>query len=194
MQPHPSASLRSAATFPVPGKDERPEVSPLASMRRKGQKRAARYVAFGMLALMLAPIAPGHGASANDKNKGTTEAAKPPPAAAPPAGEDLSPTYERRLLRLAEMLGALAYLQDLCREPDSKATGQIWRAQMTALIDAEGKTDVRKERLAGAYNRGFRGYEVNYRRCTPNAQAIITRFLDESGKLAHDIAQHENAS
>jgi uncharacterized protein (TIGR02301 family) len=155
---------------------------------------APKALVFCLFALALVPVAPGYGASANDKSKGTTEAAKPPPAAAPPAGEDLSPTYERRLLRLAEILGALAYLQDLCKEPDAKATGQIWRAQMTALIDAEGKTDVRKERLAGAYNRGFRGYEVNYRRCTPNAQAIITRFLDESSKLAHDIAQHESAS
>jgi uncharacterized protein (TIGR02301 family) len=146
------------------------------------------------LAILAANMAAGSCASANDTRSAAAEAAKPPPAAAPPTGEDVPPSYERRLLRLAEILGALAYLQDLCREPDASAAGQVWRAQMTALMDAEGKTALRKERLAGAYNRGFRGYEVSYRRCTPNAQAIITRFLDESGKLAHDIAQHAGPS
>ena len=146
-----------------------------------------------MLAGLAANIAAGHGASATD-SRSAAETAKPPAAAAPPAGEDVPPSYERRLLRLAEILGALAYLQDLCREPDAPVAGKLWRAQMTALIDAEGKTGLRKERLAGAYNRGFRGYEVSYRKCTPNAQAIITRFLDESGRLAHDIARHAGPS
>ncbi|MGP0058357.1 MAG: TIGR02301 family protein [Beijerinckiaceae bacterium] len=150
---------------------------------------------FCMLIILAANMAAGHCASVNEPRSATTEAAKPPPAVAmPPSGEDLPPSYERRLLRLAEILGALAYLQDLCAEPDAKAAGQMWRAQMTALMDAEGKTALRKERLAGAYNRGFRGYEASYRRCTLNAQAVITRFLDESGKLAHDIAQHAGPS
>ncbi len=146
-----------------------------------------------VLASLTANMAGGHCASVNDTRSATTEAAKPPPAV-PPAGDDLPPTYERRLLRLAEILGALAYLQDLCGEPDAKAAGQVWRAQMTALMDAESRTALRKERLAGAYNRGFRGYEISYRNCTPNAQAVITRFLDESGRLAHDIAQHAGPS
>jgi uncharacterized protein (TIGR02301 family) len=120
-------------------------------------------------------------------------AAEKQPAPAVPTPEE-TPSYEPRLLRLAEILGALSYLQDLCRTTDSQAGGQIWRAQMTALMDAEGTTQLRKERLAGAYNRGFRGYEVSYRRCTPNAQTIISRFLDESSKLAHDIAQRNGAS
>ncbi len=146
-----------------------------------------------MLASLVANIAAGQSASANDSRSVAAEAAKPPPAAAPPSGEEPPPSYERHLLRLAEILGALAYLQDLCREPDAPAAGQVWRAQMTALMEAEGKTAL-KERLAGAYNRGFRGYEISYRNCTPNAQAVITRFLDESGRLAHDIARHAGPS
>lgn len=121
-------------------------------------------------------------------------AAEKQPAPAVPTPDESSPAYEPRLLRLAELLGALAYLQDLCRTNDSQASGQIWRAQMSALMEAEGTTQLRKERLAGAYNRGFRGYEISYRRCTPNAQTIISRFLDESSRLAHEIAQHNGAS
>ena len=108
---------------------------------------------------------------------------KPATPAAPAV--ETAPPYEPQLLRLSEMLGALAYLQDLCGHHEE---GQIWHAKMAALISAEAKTSLRKERLAGAFNRGFRGYALTYRLCTPNAHAIIRRFLDESSKLAHDVA------
>lgn len=104
--------------------------------------------------------------------------------AAPAAPVDTPPPYERQLLRLSEILGALAFLRDLCGANDSAE----WRRRMTALIEAEGLTEARKERLAGAYNRGFRGYEQTYRSCTPNAQLIIARFLDEGQKIVRDVA------
>lgn len=120
-------------------------------------------------------------AAKNTPDKSDAGDESPAPAAAP----EVAPAYEPQLLRLAEMLGTLAYLQDLCgRHHD----GQIWRAKMAALLNAEAKTSLRKERLAGAFNRGFRGYALTYRLCTPNAHAIIRRFLTESGKLAHGIA------
>jgi uncharacterized protein (TIGR02301 family) len=59
---------------------------------------------------------------------------------------------------------------------------------MAALIDAEGVTDARKERLAGAYNRGFRSYETIYRACTPNAELAIARYLDEGQKIVRDVS------
>jgi uncharacterized protein (TIGR02301 family) len=93
-------------------------------------------------------------------------------------------------LRLSELLGALTYLQDLC----GGESGQVWRDKMTALMDAETQNEVRRERLAGAYNRGFNGYELSYRLCTPNAQAIITRFLDESSKIARDVTHRYGTS
>jgi uncharacterized protein (TIGR02301 family) len=103
---------------------------------------------------------------------------------------DAAPVYEPQLLRLSELLGALAYLQDLCGHHQ----GDTWRAKMTALLDAEAKTPLRKERLAGAFNRGFQGYALTYRVCTPNAQAIISRFLAESSEIAHDVAHRYGPS
>ncbi|QXX73455.1 TIGR02301 family protein [Methylovirgula sp. HY1] len=129
-----------------------------------------------------APAPLGHAATKEKSHKSDKDEKATAPAV--PAVET-APPYEPQLLRLSEMLGALAYLQDLCGHHHD---GQIWRAKMAALIAAEAKTSLRKERLAGAFNRGFRGYALTYRLCTPNAQAIITRFLDESGKLAHDVA------
>jgi uncharacterized protein (TIGR02301 family) len=113
------------------------------------------------------------------------QAQQPAAPAAPPASPDTAaPPYERQLLRLAEILGALSFLRDICGDNDSAE----WRRRMAALIDAEGVTDARKERLAGAYNRGFRSYETIYRACTPNAELAIARYLDEGQKIVRDVS------
>ncbi|MGA3302982.1 MAG: TIGR02301 family protein [Methylovirgula sp.] len=106
------------------------------------------------------------------------------------ASPDAAPPYEPQLLRLSELLGALAYLQDLCGQHD----GAVWREKMSTLLDAEAKSPVRKERLAGAYNRGFKDYSITYRLCTANAQAIIGRFLNESIDISHDVVRQYGPS
>lgn len=140
------------------------------------------------------PGAPANGATGAAPNPGAPAAkAKPDDKNAPgnePANADVPPLYEPQLLRLSELLGALSYLQDLCGHDQ----GDVWRGKMTALIDAEAKTPVRKERLAGAYNRGFKGYALTYRLCTPNAQLIIQRFLNETTEIAHDVTRHYGPS
>ena len=105
-------------------------------------------------------------------------AEQPAPAVEPP------PPYEPQLLRLAEIMGALAYLRDLCGAHDADA----FRAKMASLLETEAKTPSRKETLAGAYNDGFQGYQMNYRLCTPAAHEVIARFLDEAAKISSDLA------
>ena len=120
-------------------------------------------------------------------------AQQPPRPASPPPAQNQAPAapvepppppYEPQLLRLAEVLGALSYLRDLCGDKD----GDKWRENMRALMEAEAQTQARKERLAGAFNRGFRGYETLYRTCTTNALVIIERMLEEGAKLSDDVA------
>ena len=126
------------------------------------------------------------------KPKKATAAKPAPNAKATPAPEAEAPPapYDPELLRLAEILGALTYLDELCA---ANPPGD-WRAKMQALLEAEAKTEARKERLAGGYNRGFRDYERIYRLCTPNAQAIISRFLAEGGRIAHEVVNRYGAS
>jgi uncharacterized protein (TIGR02301 family) len=120
------------------------------------------------------------------------EAAKPAPGAkAAPAPEaEPPPPYDPEILRLAEILGALTYLDGLCA---SNPPGD-WRAKMQALLEAEAKSAARKERLAGSYNRGFHDYQRTYHLCTPNAQAIIGRFLAEGAGIAHEVVNRYGAS
>jgi uncharacterized protein (TIGR02301 family) len=112
------------------------------------------------------------------KPAAAAEQPAPAPAAEPP------PPYEPQLLRLAELMGALSYLRDLCGAHDADA----FHAKMASLLEVEARSQTRKESLAGAYNNGFRGYELSYRVCTPAAREIIARFLDEAGKISTDVA------
>jgi uncharacterized protein (TIGR02301 family) len=119
-----------------------------------------------------------------------TSPTPPAPVAAAPV-PDAPPPYEPQLLRLAEILGALTHLTDVCGSKDAAQ----WRTKMQALLDTEGdKNRLEKERLAGAYNRGFRGYALSYRSCTPNAEAIIGRFLSEGGRIADEVVNRFGAS
>ena len=140
----------------------------------------------GVLALTLAFGAGGLAQPAQQPRQAAPAAPAPAAPAAPPAPLETPPPYERQLLRLSEILGALEWLTSICGEESTRANGQ-WRARMLALIESEGATPQRRERLAGAYNRGYRGYEAPYRACTPNARLVIMRFLDEGGRIARDI-------
>jgi uncharacterized protein (TIGR02301 family) len=97
-----------------------------------------------------------------------------------PAGPP--PIYEKELLRLSEVMGALAFLRDLCDAPDASE----WPLRMQALLESEGQA--RAERLAGAYNRGFSAFALTYRVCTPSAELAVSRYLDEGDRLSRLIA------
>ncbi|MCW2275513.1 TIGR02301 family protein [Rhodoblastus acidophilus] len=104
-----------------------------------------------------------------------------PPA---PKVEGPPPPFEPQLLRLSEIMGALAVLDPLCG--DSGTTG--WRENMQKLMEAQESGPMQRERLAGAYNRGLRGYTYFHRRCTAGADLARVRLMDEGGRLAHDVA------
>ena len=106
------------------------------------------------------------------------------PSGSGPSSEEALPPYEPQLERLATLMGTLAYLRDLC----TKGDGAEWRSRMSALLESEAKTPTRRERLAGAYNRGFRGYEVNYRACTPSAELVIARSIEEGDRLTRELS------
>ena len=104
--------------------------------------------------------------------------AEPAPAVEPPPAP-----YEKELLRLAEIIGSLALLRPLCTAPDASE----WSRRMQFLLEAEGTTPGRRERLAGAYNKGYQAYALTYRVCTPSAQVASARFIKEGEQLARNI-------
>ncbi len=105
-----------------------------------------------------------------------------PLAAQGAAGE--GKPYDVKLLRLAEILGAVHYLRELCGANE----GQIWRNRMQELIESEGVAAQRRARLSTRFNNGYRSYSRTYQTCTPSAQTAVSRFLAEGAKLSDELA------
>lgn len=98
-------------------------------------------------------------------------------------GRAVEAAYEQSLLRLAEVLGSLHYLRNLCGE-----TGDTWRQQMETLLDTEKPDETRKARFVASFNRGYRSFETVYRACTPSALESVRRYMKEGETLTRDVA------
>jgi len=134
--------------------------------------------------LAVVVLAPAAWAQQGRGTQPQTRPAPAKPAEPPPAPEPPAPPYEKDLLRLSEIMGSLAFLRTLCAAPDAPE----WSKRMQALLDAEGTTPARRERMAGAYNRGYRGYALTYRACTPSATEATTRYMKEGEVLSRNLA------
>ena len=104
-------------------------------------------------------------------------------AAAAQTTELPPPIYEDRLLRLAEILGSLSFLRDLCGEDD----GGVWREEMSVLLGAENPGPERRQRLVARFNHGFETLNAVYLSCTPSAERAIARYLAEGQVLAGEV-------
>ena len=104
-------------------------------------------------------------------------------AAGPARAQADATPYDHDLQRLAEILGALHFLRGICGANE----GQKWRNEAQALINAEAPTGERHDQMVQSFNRGFRGFQQSYRSCTPAADVVIRRYLEEGAKIAREI-------
>ena len=104
-------------------------------------------------------------------------------AATIPARAQAPAPFDGNLQRFAEIMGALHYLRALCGANE----GQKWRNEVQALIDAEAPSGDRRTRMVASFNRGYRSFQQTYRTCTPAADLVIRRYLEEGSKIARDV-------
>ena len=104
-------------------------------------------------------------------------------AASPARAEVAAAPFDGSLQRLAEILGALHYLRNICGANE----GLKWRNEMQSLVDAETPGGDRRARMIASFNRGYRGYQQTYRSCTPAADLVIRRYLEEGSKIAREM-------
>ncbi len=105
-----------------------------------------------------------------------------PLAFARPAAAVEAP-FDPGLMRLAEILGSLHFLRNLCGEP-----GDGWREQMEKLLEAENPDAARRAQFIASFNRGYRSFEATYSSCTASATEAIKRYTAEGETLTRDIA------
>ena len=102
------------------------------------------------------------------------------------AVQDTPLPYDRDLERLSEILGALHFLRGVCNSGE----GEKWRSEAQALINAEAPKGNRREQMVASFNRGYSGFQQTYRICTPTADIVIRRYMEEGAKIARDITAH----
>jgi uncharacterized protein (TIGR02301 family) len=102
------------------------------------------------------------------------------------AGPDDRP-YDTQLFRLAEILGTLHYLRELCGANE----GQVWREHMRELVAAEGSSALRRAKLVDSFNRGYRDYSRTYRTCTQPALVAIQRFMDQAAAISDGLIAND---
>lgn len=94
------------------------------------------------------------------------------------------PPYEDRLVRLAEILGSVQYLRNLCKQEAEMS----WRTNMQALLDSETEGEPnRRQHLTAGYNRGFRAFASVYATCTLSARIAEERYRHEGATLVAEI-------
>ena len=91
--------------------------------------------------------------------------------------------FEPGLMRLAEVLGSLHFLRNLCGEK-----GDQWRVEMQKLLDSENPDAERRARFIASFNRGYRSFGGTYTQCTASATEAISRYMKEGETLSRDIA------
>jgi uncharacterized protein (TIGR02301 family) len=102
---------------------------------------------------------------------------------------EVAAPFDAGLARLSEILGSLHYLRGLCGANE----GNKWRAEMQALLDAEAPSGQRRAQFIAHFNRGYRAYLQTYRTCTPAADLVIRRHLEEGSKIAREVtARYSN--
>jgi uncharacterized protein (TIGR02301 family) len=115
------------------------------------------------------------------KTSGSTPAAEQDTAV-----KDTPMPYDGDLKRLSEILGALHFLRGVCNSGE----GEKWRSEAKALIDAAAPSGNRREQMVASFNHGYSGFEQTYHSCTPAADIVIHRYMEEGAKIARDITAH----
>ncbi len=108
--------------------------------------------------------------------------------AAPLPASAVEAPYAKKLDRLAEILGSLHFLRNLCGEK-----GDAWRQQMEALLVSENPEPRRRESLIAEFNKGYRSFDSVYTHCTQAAIEAIDLYMKEGEELSRDIvSQYAN--
>lgn len=98
------------------------------------------------------------------------------------------PPFASDLERLAEILGSLQFLAELCEDGRAAA----WRGQMEALLeltnDGSETDEAWQARLTDRFNLGYSSFAAVYRRCTTAALAAIDHYREAGAAIAAAIA------
>ena len=70
---------------------------------------------------------------------------------------------------------------------------RLTQGEMQALLDAEAPNGSRRFQFIAHFNKGYKSYQQTYHTCTPAADLVIRRYLEEGSKIAREVtARYSN--
>ena len=103
------------------------------------------------------------------------------------------PPFAEDLERLAEILGSLQFLAELCEEDPT-----VWRGQMESILgltDGGDESDAEwQARLTNRFNLGYSSFAAVYRNCTAAALTALVRYREAGAAITADIAARYGAT
>ena len=149
------------------------------------RSRATKSIVVAIIAAVAAALL---AAPAFAQNAAGTQKQHQAPASSPPkaVATDDRP-YDAQLFRLAEILGTLHYLRELCGANE----GQVWREHMRELAASEGTSALRRAKLVESFNRGYRDYSRTYRSCTQPAIVAIQRYMEQASAITDGLIAND---
>jgi uncharacterized protein (TIGR02301 family) len=139
-----------------------------------------------IIATVAAAVAPAPAFAQNAAGAQKQRQAPTPTPPKPAATSDDRP-YDAQLFRLAEILGTLHYLRELCGANE----GQVWREHMRELTASEGTSALRRAKLVESFNRGYRDYSRTYRTCTQPAIVAIQRYIEQASAITDGLIAND---
>ena len=147
--------------------------------------QAVKPAFLAIIATVVAAVAP---APACAQNAAGAQKQHQAPATPPkPAATSDDRPYDAQLFRLAEILGTLHYLRELCGANE----GQAWREHMRELTASEGTSALRRAKLVESFNRGYRDYSRTYRTCTQPAIVAIQRYMEQASAITDGLIAND---
>lgn len=88
--------------------------------------------------------------------------------------------YWADVMRVAEILGGVHYLRDLCNGRE----GQVWREKMRELLDVTAPDADMRELLVSRFNAAYHKARAAHGRCTGETVTNLNRLTDEGANLS----------
>ena len=147
--------------------------------------QAVKRAFLAIIAAVAAAVAPAPAFAQNAAGAQKQHQAPAPTPPKPAAADERH--YDAQLFRLAEILGTLHYLRELCGANE----GQVWREHMRELTASEGTSALRRAKLVESFNRGYRDYSRTYRTCTQPAIVAIQRYMEQASAITDGLIAND---
>ena len=105
---------------------------------------------------------------------------------APPlSAQSLSASSQSRLLKLAEILGAVHHLRGICVAEET----QTWRQSMIRLIETQDAPEWLADQMIDRFNQGYYREQSNYPVCDAASERRAVRLANEGARLAKSLSR-----